>query len=81
MCINTRIIFQFRLFVCFMQMREQKNKTELTVNDNPGSVLHQDPIERIEEDASSTYFIDKEGTILSAGSKTILSLLSRSYTI
>lgn len=29
--------------------------------------LHQDPIERIEEDASSTYFIDKEGTIPSAG--------------
>lgn len=44
-----------------------KKKTELTVNDNPGSVLHQDPIERIEEDASSTYFIDKEGTIPSAG--------------
>lgn len=35
-------------------------KTELTVNDNPGSVLHQDPIERIEEDASSTYFIDND---------------------
>lgn len=43
--------------MCFMQMREQKKKkTELTVNDNPGSVSHQDPIERIEEDASSTYF-------------------------
>lgn len=37
------------------------------MNDNPGSVLHQDPIEWIEEDASSTYFIDKEGTIPSAG--------------
>lgn len=48
-----------------MQIREKK--TELTVNDNPGSVLHQDPIEWIEEDASSTYFIDKEGTIPSAG--------------
>lgn len=35
---------------------EKKKKTELTVNDNPGSVSHQDPIERIEEDASSTYF-------------------------
>lgn len=43
--------------MCFMQMREQKKKkTELTVNDNPSSVSHQDPIERIEEDASSTYF-------------------------
>lgn len=52
------------IHVCFMQIREKK--TELTVNDNPGSVL-QDPIERIEEDASSTYFIDKEGTIPSAG--------------
>lgn len=52
------------IHVCFMQIREKKKQNSLwTITRIPCYTK----IERIEEDASSTYFIDKEGTIPSAG--------------